>query len=300
MKNKEKFFQTTDQVPENEPEVQMVQGEMEEGEPIEESVNGPETSQGESKSVEELLQLSDEELKQYGIDDPKQWKSYQRLLHKKENEWKQKEQFYEQTLQKLLQQAMIQQQPEPPKEEKVELPPVLPPKPANFDLTEAVADPNSESGRWYQQFLDYQQKVSEYNTKVTQELMRKITAEEEMKRRIQEKEQFKATVIANLRENGLEDDDAVGAYNLLEAIMTSDVKNGAKLLAKAVKGEALNLLKNKNINSALPKKPKASDFLPPGIESSGAVPGETYEKQFISEIKGGNKTNKILSKIQRS
>lgn len=57
--------------------------------------DGQGESEGESVSTEKLLELEDTELKEkYGIEDPKNWKSYQRALHKEQRErTEEREQF---------------------------------------------------------------------------------------------------------------------------------------------------------------------------------------------------------------
>ena len=58
-------------------------------------VNEPEP---EALTIDEMLVMEDEELKSYGIDDPSRWKSYQKLMNKKEAEWIKEKNVYDKNL----------------------------------------------------------------------------------------------------------------------------------------------------------------------------------------------------------
>ena len=64
-------------------------------------------------TINEMLEMEDEELKSYGIDDPRTWKSYQRLLHKQQAEWKKKEADYEKEISNLRKSPPRRNQPDP-------------------------------------------------------------------------------------------------------------------------------------------------------------------------------------------
>ncbi len=122
----------------------------------------------ESVSVEKLLEVSDEELKtKYGIENPKNWKSYQRALHKEQRERAEEREKFQKLLEErenAFKQAQEQFKSVIPKpqEEKFEEPEE--PQPPNVSLAD---DPDAWT-TYYRKQREYNKQVREYDRKMHQ------------------------------------------------------------------------------------------------------------------------------------
>ena len=170
----------------------------------------PEPPEPEVLTVDEMLNMEDEELKSYGIDDPKVWKSYQRLLHKKEVEWRKKEGQYEDAISKLQQKTNVpvvrRDQPDPnqlnPNQQDLNVPlvkPQKPQRPASYDYTEALTDPNSISAQYMHDIETYREQNDAYQDQRIAQLTGFVSNEQQVKLQQQRREQVKSHSLARFQ-----------------------------------------------------------------------------------------------------
>ena len=255
---------------------------------------GPEP---EALTVDEMLVMEDEELKSYGIDDPKVWKSYQRLLHKKEAEWKTKEAQYEKTLAQFKPRAAEPNLQQPTREAPAPLvKPNKPQRPVNYDSAEALTDPNSESARYMNQMERYREDKDAYQDAVIAQLTGYVSEEQKTKVQQRRREEVKSQSLSRFQQRGLAAKDAALLYDQIEQAYMSDAETGADIF--------VNLYKGANSNGSDPKKPVSPNtgrrklpenmIMPPGVNSSTAKPAESGTKSFMQSIQGGNQTRRII------
>ena len=267
-----------------------------------EPVNEPEPivpgNEPQTLTVEEMLEMEDAELKSYGIDDPKTWKSYQRLLHKKEAEWRLKERVYEETLNKLkgVQQPRSQE-PDPIQEPRVPLrPPVKPQKPANYDYTEALTDPQSESARYLIAVDRYREEKDAYQDAMIANLTGYVSNEQQVKIQQRKREEVKSTSLSRFQQRGLNAQEATALFDKIEQAYMSDAETGADIFVSLFKGGKLNGSDAKNPAQTNTGRRKLPDniIMPPGVNTSTAKPNESTSKSFMQGIQGGNQTRRII------
>jgi hypothetical protein len=267
-----------------------------------ESANEPEPakpgSEPEVLTVEEMLEMEDAELKSYGIDDPKTWKSYQRLLHKKEAEWKQKEKIYEETLAKLkVNQPARREEPDSSQEPKAPLrPPVKPRKPANYDYTEALSDPQSESGRYLAEIDRYREEKDAYQDAVIANLTGYVSNEQQAKILQRKREEVKSMSISRFQQRGMGTQEASDLFDKIERAYMSDAETGADIFVSLFKGGRSNGSDAKNpvSNNAGKRKLPDNIIMPPGVNTSTAKPAESSTKSFMQGIEGANQARRII------
>lgn len=268
----------------------------------------PEPPEPEVLTVDEMLNMEDEELKSYGIDDPKVWKSYQRLLHKKEVEWRKKEGQYEDAISKLQQKTNVpvvrRDQPDPnqlnPNQQDLNVPlvkPQKPQRPASYDYTEALTDPNSISAQYMHDIETYREQNDAYQDQRIAQLTGFVSNEQQVKLQQQRREQVKSHSLARFRERGLTAKDATKLYDSVEEAYMADPETGADIFVNLFKG-------GKNPDGSelspsrkrVPAKRKLPDdlILPPGVGSSTVTPVPTQSSSFMKAIAGKNQTRRII------
>lgn len=272
-------------------------------EPVDEPQN---TDEPQELTVEEMLEMEDAELKSYGIDDPKTWKSYQRLLHKKEAEWKQKERIYEEALGKLkVNQPARNPEPEvnqPVQQQRVPLaPPVKPQRPANYDYAEALSDPTSESARYLAAIERYREEKDAYQDAKIAELTGYVSNEQQAKIAQRKREEVKSMSISRFQQRGLNGQEAADLFNKIEQAYMSDAETGADIFVSLFKGGRVATGSEKNPVNNTNGRRKLPDniIMPPGVNTSTAKPAESTSKSFMSSIQGGNQTRKIILNRER-
>jgi hypothetical protein len=279
------------------------ENEFDRGQQQPESVVPQETgAEPEVLTVDEMLEMEDAELKSYGIDDPKTWKSYQRLLHKKEAEWKVKEAKYEKTLAQInVSRATESNLNQPPREQNVSqnaplTKPVRPQRPVNYDSSEAVTDPNSESARYLVQMDRYRDEKDAYQDTVIAQLTGYVGEEQRTKIQQRRREEVKSQSLSRFQQRGLTAKDASQLYDQIEQAYMSDAETGADIFVNLFKGGNSNgsdLTKSVSTNTGKRKLPD-NIILPPGVNASTAKPAESNTKSFMQSIQGGNQTRRII------
>lgn len=243
------------------------------------------------KSPEELIDLPDEELKKYGIDDPKQWKSYQRLLHKKENEWQKRELAYQQMLQQIqaqfesklneFQNTLVEKINPPTPEE-----PLIPPVPPRADA-DGLIDPVEEA-RYAKALAEYNYKLLEKQKEEFQAMKSLYEQERKAKEEAEKVAQAKAHVINKLQQvGGLRPQQAMEALNM---IIFKDEDEYAKAIVDLYKFRTGLVSVNKN------NKERLNTPIPVGIEG-GTTPSPVDETEVFMNGFGQSKTKEIFKKI---
>lgn len=259
------------------PETQEIQETQEVEQPVE-------------KTPEELIELPDEELKKYGIDDPKQWKSYQRLLHKKENEWQKRELAYQQMLQEMQAkfenklnefQSTLVEKINPPKQEEPLIPPV-PPRPDADGLIDPV-----EEARYAKALAEYNYKLLEKQREEFQSMKSLYEQERRAKEEAEKVAQAKAYVVNKLQQvGGLTPQQAMEALNLITFKDENEYAQAIVDLYKLKKGLV-------NVNT---KKEKLNIPSPVGVEG-GTTPSPADETEIFLNSFGQSKTRELFKKI---
>lgn len=177
--------------------------------------------------IQQMLSLPDEELLKYGIEDPKQWKSYQRAFTKANQELKalrsQKgsQNIESDELAKLRQEIAELKNPKQqskPLEKPVR--PALPKMPANFDYSRVTEQGTAEYA-YMQDKLNYDQELAEYQIKYEQykeaqdEIHRnQLKNQSEAAQKAIENQQLKANMIARLTKKDLTPAEASAAFDM--------------------------------------------------------------------------------------
>ena len=244
--------------------------------------------------VEKLLKLSDDKLKKYGIDDPKAWRSYQKLVGRKEKEWNQREQMYQQQLTQQMAQfgqlkaeidtikTPVQKEPELVKP----APPQMPQRPQGFNWADAGID-GSVSKDYLDQKDEYDRKQYEYITALdhyTTHTINRATTETkailERDSKKSELEQTKAVAVAELMKSGLTFQQAQDCWNEAGKQEFYNPANIAELykLRKGIK-------KQDNRSQQFDKRnQRNNNNLPPGIGGGGA--GQSSSRnQYSHKVK---------------
>lgn len=160
-----------------------------------------------------LMNTSDAKLKSMGIDDPKQWKNYQRFIAKQQKEWKAKEAQYQSELSRQGNEfeqirgeiEKLRTPPAPPEPELVApVPPMMPEMPEGFNLADASLEGSVSHKYWIDKMKfdklqhDYVVKLQDYNSKVLGKVQRE--SDEFRQRAIQQQNmnQMKADAIAKM------------------------------------------------------------------------------------------------------
>lgn len=265
-------------------------------EPINESESPEPGDEPQVLTVEEMLEMEDAELKSYGIDDPKTWKSYQRLLHKKEAEWKLKERVYEETLNKLkVNQPARNEEPESRQDPRAPLkPPVKPRKPANYDYAEALTDSTSESARYLAEVDRYREEKDAYQDAVIANLTGYVSNEQQTKIQQRKREEVKSMSLSRFQQRGLNAQEASNLFDRIEQAYMSDAETGADIFVSLFKGGRVNGSKEAPVNNNGRRKLPENIIMPPGVNTSTAKPTESNTKNFMQGIQGGNQTRRII------
>jgi len=172
------------------------------------------------EQIEKLLQAPDEVLKKYGIDDTKQWKSYQRALTKMKQEqkkWEQEKAEYESKLQssdsrfdEIQKEIQTIKNPEPKQEPlKAPIPPQMPTKPVDFDWAD-VSIPGTTSYNYMtsktqfdMESYNYQVELANYNNKLLMNVTQELKSEKSARARQLELEGIKADALSKFMQSGL-------------------------------------------------------------------------------------------------
>jgi hypothetical protein len=270
-----------------------------EGQPIP-SENGsgqpiPNSDGNGTPTAEQLLALPDEELKKYGIDDPKSWKSYQKLLHKKESEWSQK--WNEAELKRQEEQRQFLEKIQnlergfgeiknPPKQQEVLVEPVEPDFRQFGYATEQEA---LEDTRYLAALTKFSKEMAVYNSKVlksTNEEYKKTKEQIEEERKIkaqhQANQQARASILGEFIKQGLDNNQAQEAFDLFMGMFQGKVEQSAPDVVAFYKFK-------KNIPLApKPKEEKETFPMPAGIGGNGDLinqnPGSFTKTTKFSDL----------------
>lgn len=189
-----------------------------------------------------------------------------------------------------LKQSIAQQQQAQPAQPAQSERDGLPPKPAGFNMVDAITEPDSASGKWYSQYQDYQMRLIESQNKRISELDNAIKQEKMLKLQQQQAEASKARTLALLTKEGLEAEDAIGAYDYMQKLFTMPIEDGAKELASLWKQKSTGQDK-KTIE--FDKKKAVKDTFIPGI-STPSGSGATEDKAFFSNVRGKSITKNLI------
>jgi len=219
-------------------------------------------SQGESVSTEQLLELEDTELKEkYGIEDPTNWKSYQRALHKEQKDRTEEREKFQQMLDdrdnkfnQTLDSHKLELEALKPKpaEEKLE-----PPKLSDSD------DP-LEVIKYLQETISYNNKVNDKKFQKFEERFgdteKQMAQEQKLKEDARNLEMVKSTSKGVWLQEGLTPEEAEECWNWQATVKADDrIKTIGKMF-KLSKG---------NGSSEVSNELKRRD----GLKLDGASPG---------------------------
>lgn len=208
---------------------------------VDENSNFDEHLQDEDDNLEEaenlspemigkMLELPDEQLAKYGIDNPKQWKSYQRAFTKANQENKSLKSKLAQLetnngnaneIAELRQQLTELKNPQN-QSKPLERPtrPQLPRKPAGFNYSNASEQGTAEYA-YMQEKLDYDEKLAiyneqyeMYNEKVNAQHRQLVENESKITRRSLEQQQIKANMVSRLTKLDLSPAEAAAAFEM--------------------------------------------------------------------------------------
>jgi hypothetical protein len=271
----------------------------ENGEPIVEDDTESEDSENEEvvlsdKELDKLLKTSNEKLKEMGIDNPDAYKSMQKLLNKKQNEWKQKEAEYLNKLQSTIPSDKITQLEKeiaelktPPKKEEILKPPdppKMPRRPVDFKW-EDVGVSGTPSQIYMEQkdqfdldTYEFIAKTNEYNNRKNEQLQRRLEDEQRARAQREQMESIKSQTLADLMKEGL---SAAEAHKAFEELTTDPTFVNAKVVVygyrqkHGIKPNNKNKSKTKRFDDMRNKRNFAA---PPGL--SGAGTGKVYPNEF--------------------
>lgn len=188
-------------------------------------------------------------------------------------------------------QRQLEELKKPPKAESLK-PPVLPQRPSNFDYTDALTDPDSLSGKYQaaerQYFIDlaaYQMQENQILKQEVQQVQKRFQSEDEIKQIQLNAAQAKAQTIAKFKEKGLDDSDALQAYNMFNKLYNETTTDEAA--DQAVK--MYRLLNPKSPKTKIPRTNREEYPTPPGVQSGGGLPTEEFEDEFMSQAGGRTK-----------
>lgn len=180
-----------------------------------------------------MLELPDEQLLEYGIENPKQWKSYQRAFTKANQENKALKSRLAQleasneTLSKIERLEMqLNELKNPPQGKQQSQPmqkpvrPILPKMPANFDPSR-ISEQGTAEYAYMAEKLAYDQELAIYNEKYEAwkeardaEIRQKVEAESEIRKRSIQQQQIKQDIIAKLTKRDLTPAEANAAFEM--------------------------------------------------------------------------------------
>lgn len=236
---------------------------------------GNEDDEFTDEDIERLLKVSDKRLKAMGIDDPKQWKNYQRALTKKTNEFKSREAEYQKKLEELGKaQPVPQSKPDEPEEKPLvkPTPPSLPKRPANFKWEDVVIEGTAsqqymqDKDEYELKRMEYDAKLEEYNSYILERTQNEVRKEREANKKRAEAEAIKSKMIAEFRANGLDAEEALSLYNKVATGQIFEPKN-LVALEKAANGKGKKYDKRDKFDKTRRRRKGA---FPPGIGSRGS------------------------------
>ena len=223
-------------------------------------------------TIDEMLEMEDEELTSYGIDNPKTWKAYQRLLTKKTVEWKDKERIFEQRISDLERgkpSNPISPNPSPVNPEAPLVKPVKPQRPVRYSATEALTDPESESAMYMNAMDAYREAKDVYQDTVIDKLTGYVANDQQSKLQSRKRDHVKSQSLSRFQTRGLSAKDATKLYDQIEQAYMSDAETGADIF--------VNLFQSGNSNGNAVVKPKTNlgrrklpenILMPPGVNTS--------------------------------
>lgn len=244
-------------------------------------------------TVEEMLEMEDAELKSYGIDDPKTWKSYQRLLHKKEVEWKEREKLYKEALAGKVKPPVNEPLPPQQQQNAPLRPPVKPQRPADYDYTLGLSDPTSESGRYLTAMEMYREQKDAYQDAMIANLTGYVNNEQQTKIQQRRREEVKSMSLSRFQQRGLNAQEASSLFEKIEQAYMADAETGADIFVSLFKGGNVNGKNTIPANAGKRKLPE-NIILPPGVNTSTAKPVESTTKSFMRDLEGRNQSRKII------
>lgn len=258
--------------------------EPSEGEPVEPSQGEPSPpSEGEPKKQEGTPQWYKSQL-------DKSQSEYNKKLQERQQAWDREK---NELLGKFGQLQKQFEEIKAPKEEALEYP-QRPQRPSDFDLTDAVTDPNSTSAKYQNALESYEQKKDEYFTKKDSirdkelnSLKSKLVEADRLKMAQEQREFQKAHTIGAFQKEGLSPEESVDLWKILDGAFSAPIDEGSKVFAefyKARKSKPSD--KEKQFDK---RKDKREQFLPPGYEGAGGIPPDDDSEKFMKEMGGKKK-----------
>ncbi len=270
----------------------------------------------------DMLKMTDDELKEMGVDDPKAWKSYQKKLVRQKNDFDKERSSHAKemaeikgtvdTLMKMMQNGNAPAAPKP-----VELiKPVLPKeplRPADFNLNDAQTDTTSasykymlDSEKYDRDFRQYMLDVSEYNTKITQQGFEELRESHKTITAEKQQQAAQAKFLSDFQSEGATYEEAIGMWN--DYIVTKQGFEPKNMLAlyRAQKGTGRNNGKSNQNNNGYnsgynnrsqnfdKRRSMVNNNLPPGVGRN--TPKADDSQNFMSGIgKGSAKIDNLYS-----
>lgn len=239
--------------------------------------------------VQQLLKLPDAKLIEYGIDDPKQWKNYQRALTKANIELKQLRSQMQPQLNPEIEMLKKQiaelktpvQRPEPVK---APIPPQMPQRPANFNWANIGIEGSAEMN--YMQAKDafdekqyhYQMDLANYNATLLSSVSNTLNEERQTRAQEQQMSAIRTDGIGRLMKSGLNAIEAQEAWDMAtnpQKMQSFYSPENIGALYKIQKGGTP--INNKG-NRFDRNKRNRENFLPPGV--SGGRGESVHPNEF--------------------
>lgn len=163
---------------------------------------------------EEFVDAEGEQIPSTEIDNPKSYKFFQSKFTKEQQE-KQKileekirlEERLKAVTEKPVQQQAVLQRPKP-----------IPPMPQGFNMIDATTDPNSSSAKWYEQKLNYDVEMANYNDY----FINQVEQERTVRAQQEQVAHHKARAIQGFLESGTTPEEASKVYDWVVQMIQKD------------------------------------------------------------------------------
>ena len=157
----------------------------------------------------------------------------------------------------------------PPKQEERIEKPIKPIRPANFNLYDATNDPDSDSYRFNEMMITYQEKLADYNERKMEAFEQERLAERQQREQELQMQEAKKSWINQFVSAGLSPQEAAGAYDFY----TREENKTPKAYADFYKWSMQN------------NRPQGNKNMPPipGSTVSGGIQQMTKEQSYREE-----------------
>ncbi len=179
----------------------------------------------------------------------------------------------------------------------------MPQRPANYDATEALTDPNSASAQHLREMDAYRTSYDMYQIEnsarqdvLIEKLTGYVTNEQQKQVQAKRREEVKSQSLSRFQTRGLSTKDAAELYNKIEQAYTADAETGADIFVDLFKGNS-NGSESKTLIPAGGggrRKLPENILLPPGVGTTTGHPEVSKSKAFMKSIEGANQTRKII------